>query len=112
MDIANIFTEDSDLNIIKSWLCNSTDGQTYSISDRFLPRIKVPDDLVWDFINIETEWDEIIGWKHDYKVDDPAMEKAAEAMLARIQDFIQKVNAAPEAYFNPFKPTEQAKVNN
>ena len=27
MDTINIFREDTDLNIIKSWLCNATDGR-------------------------------------------------------------------------------------
>lgn len=103
MDTSNIFTEDTDLNIVKSWLCNATDGQTYSICDRFLPRIKVPEELVWDFCDIETEWDDIIGWKHDYKVDDPEMEKKAVEILDSINAFIKKVNAKPQKYFNEEK---------
>jgi hypothetical protein len=100
MDTPNIFTEDTDLNIVKSWICGSTDGQTYSISDRFLPRIKIPDGLEWDFCKIEMEWDEIIGWKHDYKVDDPKMEKKAEEILSNINAFIEKVNTEPQKYFD------------
>ena len=103
MDTPNIFTEDTDLNIIKSWLCNATDGRTYSICDRFLPRIKIPEELEWDFCDIEIEWDEIIGWKHDYKGDDPEMEKRAEEMLANINSFIEKVNANPQEYFSPVR---------
>lgn len=103
MDTPNIFTEDTDLNIVKSWLCNATDGQTYSICDRFLPRIKIPEELAWDFCDIETEWDDIIGWKHDYKVDDPEMEKRAEKVLTDINAFIDKVNAKPQDYFSPVR---------
>lgn len=29
MDCSNIFTEDTDINIIKSWLIGCSDGQTY-----------------------------------------------------------------------------------
>lgn len=99
MDTPNIFTEDTDLNVVKSWLCGSTDGQTYSVNDRFLPRIKIPDELEWDFCKIEMEWDEIIGWKHDYKVDDPEMEKKAEEILSNINAFVEKVSAEPRKYF-------------
>lgn len=104
MDTPNIFTEDTDLNIIKSWLCDSTDGQTYSINDRFLPRIKIPDELEWDFGG---DWDEIIGWKHDYKVDDPEMQKRAEEMLRDINAFIRKVNANPQGYFSARRTTTE-----
>ena len=108
MDTPNIFTEDTDLNIVKSWLCGSTDGQTYSVNDRFLPRIKIPEGLEWDFCGIETEWDEIIGLKHDYKVDDPELEKKAEETLANIYAFIKKVNAEPQKYFNEVKDPTKA----
>ena len=103
MDTPNIFKEDTDINIVKSWLCGSTDGQTYSLGDRFLPRIKIPEGLDWDFCGIEMEWDEIIGWKHDYKVDDPEMEKKAEEILANIYSFIERVNAEPQKYFSEAK---------
>lgn len=99
METPNIFTDDTDLNIIKSWLCNSTDGQTYSINDRFLPRIHIPDDLEWDFGDIEEEWDDIIGWKHDYRVDDIEMEKRAAQILCDINEFVNKVNEHPSDYF-------------
>ena len=52
------------------------------------------------------EWDDIIGWKHDYKVDDPAMAKRAEEMLRDINAFIDKVSAAPDNYFKPVVPPE------
>ena len=104
MDTPNIFKDDTDLNIVKSWLCNSTDGQTYSINGRFLPRIKIPEGLDWDFCDIDAEWNEIIGWKHDYKVDDPEMEEAAKSLLADIEAFIAKVNSNPQKYFKSVRP--------
>lgn len=93
MHTINIFTEDTDLNIVKSWLCNSTDGQTYPF-DRFVMRIKCP----WVDL-IEEKWEAIIGNKHDYKVDDPALEGEAEALLKRLNEFIDDVNANPDKYF-------------
>ena len=110
MDTPNIFKEDTDINIVKSWLCDSTEGQTYSLSARFLPRIKIPEGLDWDFCDIEAEWDEIIGWKHDYKVDDPEMEKKAEETLANINSFIERVNAKPQKYFKEVKKERKNEV--
>lgn len=94
--IVNIFTEDTDINIIKSWLVGSTDGQTYSINDRFLPRIK---ELEFNFDCIEEAWDNIIGWKHDYKVDDPELSEVANDILKNINEFIENVNKEPQKYF-------------
>ncbi len=97
MDTINIFSEDTDLNIVKSWLCNATDGQTYPF-DRFAERIKVPQ-AKFRLAEIEGQWNETIGNKHDYKVDDPAMEAEAKALLKRLNDFIDDVNANPYKYF-------------
>ena len=69
--IVNVFSEDSDINVIKSWLIGSTDGQTYSLSDRFLPRIKGHE---FQFDCIDGEWNDI-------------------------NKFIDDVNANPEKYF-------------
>ena len=96
MERANIFTEDTDLNIIKSWLVGCSDGQTYPINDRFLPRIN---GLEFNFERIEEEWDNIIGWKNDYNIDDPNLEKVASDMLKNINEFIEKVNKDPQKYF-------------
>lgn len=104
MDTINIFTEDTDLNIVKSWLCNATDGQTYPF-DRFVKRIKCRQ-IRFDFIN--EKMDAIIGNKHDYKVDDTILEKVATAILERINDFIADVNCNPEKYF----PTHEDFYNN
>ena len=94
--IVNVFAEDSDINVIKSWLIGSTGGQTYSISDRFLPRIKGHE---FQFDCIDGEWNDIIGYKHDYKIGDPELDKEANRMLNDINKFIDDVNANPEKYF-------------
>lgn len=103
MDIRNIFMEDTDLNIVKSWLCGSTDGQTYSLGERFLTRITAPQ-AAFNFDRIEGRWDDVIGYKHDFKVDDPALQSAAEDMLKRIEDFIAEVNADPDKFFPKPEP--------
>ena len=94
--IVNVFAEDSDINVIKSWLIGSTDGQTYSISDRFLPRINGHE---FQFDCIDGEWNDIIGYKHDYKIGDPELDKEANRMLNDINEFIKNVNENPEKYF-------------
>lgn len=95
--IVNIFSEDSDINVIKSWLVGSTLGQTYSLSDRFLPRIKSPE---VDINFSDAEWNDIIGYKYDYKIGDPELEKEANRMLNDINDFIDRINSNPEKYSN------------
>ena len=100
MDCANIFTEDTDINIIKSWLIGCSDGQTYPINDRFLPRIKC---LKFNFDRIEEQWDNIIGFKTDYKIDDPDLERVANDMLKNINEFIDNVNKDPQKYFGSEK---------
>ena len=102
MDTPNIYMEDTDLNIIKSWLCGSTDGQTYSLCERFLPRLTDPR-AKFNTCCLWGKWDEVIGYRHDFKVDDPALQAEAEAMLKRIEDFIAEVNADPDKFFP--KPT-------
>lgn len=94
--IVNIFTEDTDINIIKSWLVGSTDGQTYSINERFLKRIN---GLDMNFDCIESAWDDIIGYKHDYKIDDPKLDEIANDILKNLNEFIEKVNKDPQNYF-------------
>ena len=96
MDCANIFAEDTDINFIKSWLIGCSDGQTYPINDRFLPRIKC---LEFNFDRIEEQWNNIIGYKYDYKIDDPNLEKVANDMLKNLNEFIDNVNKDPQKYF-------------
>ena len=100
MDCANIFTEDTDINIIKSWLIGCSDGQTYPINDRFLPRIK---GLNFNFEQIEEQWDNIIGFKTDYKIDDPNLDKVANDILKNINEFIDNMNKDPQKYFGDGK---------
>lgn len=101
MDIANIFREDNDFNIVKSWLCGSTDGQTYSICEWYEKKLldrpegvsrSKYDDIVSDLFCC-TEWEDSIGYKHDYKVDDPAVDEAAREVVERLNAFIDKTNA-------------------
>lgn len=82
------------INIIKTWLCNGTDGQTYSIDDYYLEKIKLNDYEIryFDFVKIETEWNDIIGYKHDYKIDDSELTNIAMEIDKDLRDFIDKCN--------------------
>ena len=96
MDKPNIFTEDNDFNICKSWLCDSTDGQTYSISDWFGKKL-VPCPVEFFCNELEgcfctQEWEDAIGYKHDYKVDDPKVDMEAFTMVVRLNAYIDKLN--------------------
>ena len=100
-DIVNLWKEDSDFNIVRTWLVGGTSGQTYSILDRFLPKLKIDETKYdYDFANIEAEIDEIIGSDHDYKVDDERCTARAWQIVNSLDKFIEKVNANPERYFS------------
>ena len=93
---ANIFTEDTDLNIAKSWLTGSTNGGTWSITARFLPRITAKD---WRYEAIEMQVDEVIGACPYWKVDDIRLEPRAKKMVDGLNALIEDINAHPEKYF-------------
>ena len=103
MDVANLFTEDTDFNICLSWLCGSTDGATYSISDHFGKKMKCPEGMAvaeweektYDFFNW-VAWENAVGWKHDYKIDDPKAKKEAERMVKDLNALIDRVNREPD----------------
>ena len=106
MDKPNIFTEDNDYNICLSWLCDSTDGQTYSISDWFGKKLKRPEGMdEYDWVNaIEgvfnwQVWEDAVGWKHDYRVDDPEAAVAAKKMVEDLNTIIGLLNINPN-YMN------------
>ena len=103
MDRPNLFMEDTDFNICLSWICDSTEGQTYSISDHFAKKMKRPEnmseddwyDKIMDFFNW-TVWEEAVGWKHDYRVDDPAAHEVAERMVKELNALIERLNEDPD----------------
>ena len=100
MDKINIFTENTDINIIKSWLIGCYNGQTDPINDRFILRIKCS----WfNFDRIEEQLNNIIGYKCDYKIDDPNLEKVANDILNNINEFIENVNKDPKKCFGDCK---------
>lgn len=111
-DIVNLWNEDSDFNVVRTWLVGGTGGQTYSIFDRFLQKIKIDEDkFQYDFCDIEVSIDEIIGWKHDYKLDDPSLDSCAWKIVNELDEFIKNVNENPEKYFSLTK-CEQARIEN
>lgn len=105
MDIANLFREDNDFNICKSWLCNSTGGQTYSLSDWFGRKLHPcpTDALTTEYYNIvdgcftTQEWEDAIGYFHDCKVDGEDTDKEAGKMVKRLNDYIDRLNAKIDA---------------
>ena len=106
MDRPNLFMEDTDFNICLSWICDSTEGQTYSISDHFAKKMKRTEnmseddwiDKTMDFFNW-TVWEEAVGWKHDYRVDDPAAQEVAARMVKELNALIERLNEDPD-YLN------------
>lgn len=110
MDTPNLFMEDTDFNICKSWLCNSTDGGTYSINDHFEGKMKCPANMSQDKFFQQTvdffetyEWNKAIGYKHDYKIDDPEVDKVANKMVKELNALIDRLKEDPDyRYWDDF----------
>lgn len=106
MEVRNLFTEDTDFNIVKSWLCDSTDGQTFSISEHFDKKIRCPVgmdanehwNLTEDFFNSDP-WESTLGYEHEYKVDDPEIDKITEEKVKALNALIDRLNKDPD-YLN------------
>lgn len=106
MDIVNLFSKDTDFNICKSWLCGSTDGQTYAINEYFGKKITIPAGMseteFWnkaDDFFVWQKWEDAIGYKHDYKIDDPAVDEEAKRMVKDLNALIDRLSADPD-YLN------------
>ena len=100
-EIENLWSEDTDMNIVKTWLLNGTFGGTHTVTGRFLSRISIDESKYdYDYCRIEVPVDEIIGWKHDYKLDDPGLEVRAKEIVDGLNEFVKEVNAHPENYFS------------
>lgn len=103
MDKPNLFMEDNDYNICLSWLCDSTDGQTYSISDWFGKKLKCQKGMdeveyaqcFWGVFSWPV-WEDAIGYDHNFRVDDPEAHKRAKEMVARLNKLIAMLNENPD----------------
>lgn len=103
MDKPNLFTEDTDFNICLSWLCDSTSGGTYSIGDWFGKKLKCPEGMdvdtwneyMYDVFNWQV-WEDTIGWKHDYRVDDPKAAEEARNMAEKLNILVDLLNRNPD----------------
>jgi hypothetical protein len=101
-EIEKLWGEDTDLNVVKTWLLNGTFGGTHTVVDRFLSKLKVDETKYdYDYCDIEMPIDEIIGYKHDYKLDDPELEVRAKEIVDGLTKFVREVNANPGKYFSP-----------
>lgn len=97
-EIGNLWTENTDENIVRTWLAGMSCGATWPICEQFLDRIK-DKRLFGNFDCIESEWDEIIGPCLYCKLDDPRMEKRVGEIVKGLNDFIDRINANPDKYF-------------
>lgn len=100
-EIENLWSEDTDENIVRTWLTGTTDGQTYPINNRFLTKLtgKAKEMEAYNFHFIEGEWDDIIGPCDHLKLDDPVIEKRTKEIVEGLNNFIGRINANPEKYF-------------
>jgi hypothetical protein len=105
MGNANLFMEDTDFNICKSWLCNSTDGETYILSDWFGRKLhpcpvnvlhSEYEDILDGCFSSE-EWEYSIGYFHDFKVDSEITDIEAEKLANRLNAYVNTLNAKIDA---------------
>jgi len=105
MDIINLWCETGDkekdeLNIVKSWLCGSTDGQTYSVTDNILDfDVEKIEEMGYCYEFPEEAFDIVLGFRHDFCVDSPNLEDIAKTIVKGLHDLSNDVNEHPEKYF-------------
>lgn len=108
-DVINMFTEDSEINYLKTWLCGGSGGQTYPIHDKIFD-INVDEIMrrgfAYDFCDIEMQFDNALGFKHDYKVDDKELDSVANDILNRLHSLSKDINENPSKYFKHIEATD------
>lgn len=101
----NIFTEDSRLNIVKSFLCGCSDGQTYPIIEKVfrfnVDKIKMIEDkgFEYDCCVVNDKISMIVGPRVDYKVDDPNLTIIANDILVDLDSLRSNLVEYPERFF-------------
>ena len=97
-EIANLWKENNDMNIVKSWLIGLTDGATYPINNWFLSKIH-PGDYKFDFSRIEEKWDDCIGPCGYLHIDSDSLDSWAKRIVTNLNNFIAEINANPGKFF-------------
>ena len=92
------------LNVVKSWLCNSTCGDTSSIHERVMRDWQgrvLAKGYVPEFAgSMSILFNRILPVETDMKVDDPETERRAKELLDLIYELEDEVSEHPERYFN------------
>lgn len=112
--IDNLWTETGDegrdrLNVLKSWLCDSTGGDTSSIHSRILNRWRgrvtsKGYDPVFSG-RMSALFDRIMPVDSAMKVDDPETERTARELLDLLYELEDEVSEHPELYFRKITET-------
>lgn len=112
--IDNLWTETGDegrdrLNVLKSWLCDSTGGDTSSIHSRILNRWRgrvtsKGYDPVFSG-RMSALFDRIMPVDSAMKVDDPETERTARELLDLLYELEDEVSEHPELYFRKIPET-------
>lgn len=102
-EFKNLWSKDTDVNVIASWLVGMSDGATYPITDRFFWRISIASGV--SFEDIEEKWDKAIGPCMYFSVDDEKLFPTARVICDNLYALIEDVNAHPEKYVSRPKRT-------
>lgn len=97
-EIANLWSEDTDENIVKSWLVGITNGQTWNVNEHFLKKITTTA-FGMNFHCIDAMWDDIIGYKHNWKLDEVGLDDEVKRIVNELNELIADINANPDKYF-------------
>jgi len=112
MNKYNLFTTTDDpvtdkLNIIKSWLCGCSDGETYPIlqkvADIDFKRVDL-EHFDGSTFSMEEQLNDIIGYDYNHSIDDPELDGIAKRMLDEIDALMEDIYAHPEKYMDRKQP--------
>lgn len=112
--VDNLWMETGDeakdrLNVVKSWLCNSTCGDTTSIHERVMREWQgkvLAKGYVPEFAGaMSILFNRILPVETRMKVDDPETDRKAQELLDLIYELEDEVSNHPERYFNKVPET-------
>ena len=52
-----------------------------------------------NFDCIEEKWDDIIGYKHNWKLDEKGLDEEVKRIVNELNELIADINANPNKYF-------------
>ena len=106
IDVKNLWEPTGDeykdkVNIAKSWLMGASQGQTWPLDDLLDIDVDRLQEIgfLYDYGGIESQFDEIVGYKHDYDPEDPELDRKAVEIVDGLEELSEDAMRNPEKYF-------------